>query len=260
MELNSSPKLNQNPIIGVVLRSSLNQPLKDILHRCILREVPGGGWSSSRTDCSVNGVLFPGGSINLVTSGYARVSRLIFDLAKEANDEGDYFPLWGTCLGFQLLACVVGHEEGIRLSHTHTLDVALPLNFTEEAKESRMFKDFPKNTLRALAKEPVTANSHKYSVSTWTYKNNESLKAFYRVLTTNRSDKGKRFISTMEAYKYPFYGVQWHPEKSQFEWTGPTSHTRLLPSKLLSAAQTSLSVKRGKTFTDLTARQKRGKP
>ena len=25
------------------------------------------------------------------------------NLAKEANDNGDYFPVWGTCLGFEAL-------------------------------------------------------------------------------------------------------------------------------------------------------------
>jgi len=25
------------------------------------------------------------------------------NLAIEANDKGDYFPVWGTCLGFELL-------------------------------------------------------------------------------------------------------------------------------------------------------------
>merc|ERR1712168_1156095 len=28
---------------------------------------------------------------------------------------------------------------------------------------------------------------------------------------------GKEFISTVEAKNFPFYGVQWHPEKNNFE-------------------------------------------
>ncbi|NXE49773.1 GGH hydrolase, partial [Casuarius casuarius] len=46
---------------------------------------------------------------------------------------------------------------------------------------------------------------------------NEKLRNFYNVLTTNTADE-LEFISTMEAYKYPIYGVQWHPEKNAYEW------------------------------------------
>ncbi|NXB09067.1 GGH hydrolase, partial [Cnemophilus loriae] len=49
------------------------------------------------------------------------------------------------------------------------------------------------------------------------FTNNEKLRNFYNVLTTNTDDEVE-FISTMEAYKYPVYSVQWHPEKNPFEW------------------------------------------
>ncbi|RLW12982.1 hypothetical protein DV515_00000290 [Chloebia gouldiae] len=49
------------------------------------------------------------------------------------------------------------------------------------------------------------------------FTNNEKLRNFYKVLTTNTDDE-LEFISTMEAYKYPIYGMQWHPEKNPFEW------------------------------------------
>ncbi|XP_072307372.1 gamma-glutamyl hydrolase [Eucyclogobius newberryi] len=167
---------------------------------------------------SINGVLFPGGSVSLSQSGYAKATRLFLALAKEANDQGDYFPVLGICLGFQLLACVVA-EKRIITSSTPVNGVALPLNFTKEAKESRTFKGFPKDALDALATEPLMVNIHKYSVTLENYMKLENLNTFYRVLTTNTSDEGEVFISTMEAYNYPFYGVQWHPEKNQFEWT-----------------------------------------
>ncbi|NWZ20809.1 GGH hydrolase, partial [Asarcornis scutulata] len=50
---------------------------------------------------------------------------------------------------------------------------------------------------------------------------NEKLHKFYNVLTTNTDGKVE-YISTMEAYKYPIYSVQWHPEKNPFEWKKST--------------------------------------
>ncbi|NXA37160.1 GGH hydrolase, partial [Eudromia elegans] len=46
---------------------------------------------------------------------------------------------------------------------------------------------------------------------------NEKLRNFYNVLTTNTADQ-LEFVSTMEAYEYPIYGIQWHPEKNAYEW------------------------------------------
>merc|ERR1712150_290766 len=37
--------------------------------------------------------------------------------------------------------------------------------------------------------------------------------------TTNKDESGNDFVSTIEAYDYPIYGTQWHPEKNNFEFT-----------------------------------------
>ena len=53
---------------------------------------------------SINGLLLPGGNAPLTgPGGYAEVGQLFYDWAKEANDAGDFFPIWGTCNGFELL-------------------------------------------------------------------------------------------------------------------------------------------------------------
>lgn len=36
----------------------------------------------------------------------------------------------------------------------------------------------------------------------------------FDVLSVNDDKKGRRFVSTIEGKKLPFYGVQWHPEKA----------------------------------------------
>lgn len=43
---------------------------------------------------SINGALSPGGADNLITSGYARIGKCIFNLGKKCYDDGDYFLLW----------------------------------------------------------------------------------------------------------------------------------------------------------------------
>ncbi|XP_030409026.1 gamma-glutamyl hydrolase-like [Gopherus evgoodei] len=164
---------------------------------------------------SINGVLFPGGGASLSTSQYARVARIFYKKALKANDKIDYFPVWGTCLGHQALTYFTSEKN--LLVRTKTGNISLPLTFTTAAKDSRMFQNFPDDLLQKLATEPLTAHFHKWSLSMKDFRKNEKLRNFYKVLTTNTDGKIE-FASTMEAYKYPFYGVQWHPEKNPFEW------------------------------------------
>lgn len=168
---------------------------------------------------SINGVLFPGGGVDLRTSEYSRVAKIFYRKALEANDKGDYFPVWGTCLGHELLTYLTSGE--ILLVNTKTNGFSLPLNFTSAAKHSRLFKNLPTDLFHAFANEPLTSNFHVWSISMENFTKNEKLYNFYNILTTNTDDE-LEFISTMEAYKYPIYGVQWHPEKNPFEWKNST--------------------------------------
>jgi gamma-glutamyl hydrolase len=53
---------------------------------------------------SINGAVFPGGIVNVLSSGYTKILRTILKLAKKTFDEGGCFPIIGMCLGHQILA------------------------------------------------------------------------------------------------------------------------------------------------------------
>ena len=45
-------------------------------------------------------------------SGYSKASYAFFTMAMEANDAGDFFPIWGTCLGMEMLGLITtGGQE-----------------------------------------------------------------------------------------------------------------------------------------------------
>ncbi|KAG7480780.1 hypothetical protein MATL_G00060030 [Megalops atlanticus] len=185
---------------------------------------------------SINGMMFIGGAVDLETSDYARAAKAFYRLAVESNDAGDYFPLWGTCMGFQLLTVLVAGEN--LLSNTTAENVAFPLNLTVEATSSRMFESFPTDLMKALSQEDLTGNFHHYGVTEKTFRGNEKLQQFFSVLSTNIAENGVEFVSTIEGRKYPFYGVQWHPEVNRFQWDPdmqfPHSHNAVRVSSLLS--------------------------
>ncbi|XP_043938996.1 gamma-glutamyl hydrolase-like [Protopterus annectens] len=165
---------------------------------------------------SINGILFPGGAVNLQTSEFAKTAKIFYDLAIKSYDSGDYFPIWGTCLGFQLLTVLTAGQN--LLSKTNSENISLPLNLTEAIQSSKMFQDFPPEILKALSKEDLTGNFHHYGLLTQTFRNCGKLKDFFTILSTNKDRNGVDFVSTIEGTKYPIYGVQWHPEVNRFQW------------------------------------------
>jgi gamma-glutamyl hydrolase len=58
----------------------------------------------------VNGFLLPGGSA-LLRSGHdwLDTAKLMLDLALDANDRGDYFPVVAICMGFEI-CCALPSE------------------------------------------------------------------------------------------------------------------------------------------------------
>ncbi|XP_036194245.1 gamma-glutamyl hydrolase [Myotis myotis] len=231
LRLSAAPASTQKPIIGILMQKCYPKAMKNLGKYYIAAsyvkylESAGARVVPVRPDLtdeeyvklfhSINGVLFPGGGADLKKSGYARTAEIFYSLATQSFDDGDYFPVWGTCLGFEELSYLVSGES--LLTHTNTEGITMPLNFTESILQSRMFRNFPADLLLSLELEPLTANFHKWSLSKMNFTKNEKLKAFFNVLTTNTDGKIE-FISTMEGYKYPVYGVQWHPEKSPYEW------------------------------------------
>lgn len=226
-----SRPLNYRPIIGILAQENLDvdpaphgtsyiaasyvKYLESAGARVVPIRINRTEEEYSKLFNSINGLLLPGGDINIEYSQFTRTAKIFYKLAVKANDEGDYFPLWGTCQGFQQLTVLTANKN--LLTNTDTEAVALPLTFAPGSTTSRMFRQFPKNLLQSLAQESITGNFHSWSLSVQNYSRNSNLKRFYKVLSTN-TDGTTEFISTMEAYRYPFYAVQWHPEKSPFEW------------------------------------------
>ncbi|KAG1714967.1 Gamma-glutamyl hydrolase [Nymphon striatum] len=164
----------------------------------------------------INGVLLPGGNVPISNSTYyTRAIQTLFNLAKGLNDKGDYFPIWGTCLGFQNL--MVWYSDYSILSNCEAEDVAMPLKFKPGYRKSKMFGELDDELNHIFTTENVTVNFHHDGIRPVDFKKH-SLGNDLRILSTNTDIHGVEFISSIEAFKYPFYGVQFHPEKNLFVW------------------------------------------
>lgn len=165
----------------------------------------------------INGLLFPGGATYFTNSdGYAAAGAVLYNLAVDLNAHDDYFPIWGTCLGFQLMLYLAAGQRELRCSCSAN-DISLPLEFTQDFNESSLFGAAPENVISALRTQNITANYHKFCI-TQTNLTEFGLSQQWRVLSVNNDINGVEFISSIQSRMYPFYGVIFHPEKNSYEW------------------------------------------
>jgi len=166
---------------------------------------------------NINGILFPGGGSDLNGTQLFYAGQRLYRNAIQANWNGDYFPIFGHCQGFELLALITSQDFNI-LSSVDAENISMPLYLTDEAMESRWLGSAPSEVIEILTTEAVTMNNHVECVTPYDFENNEYLPRFYSVLSTNKDKEGKEFISLWEGNNFPIYGMQWHAEKPQFEW------------------------------------------
>ncbi|GKT14799.1 putative multi-domain containing protein [Aduncisulcus paluster] len=208
---------------------------------------------------SVNGVLFTGGEdfISLdPENAYTHTAHRVLDRVKEYNDQGITFPLWGTCLGFEMICCletdtmdILSATEGVErialplnftsyasssalyAASSHADDevlsvcverIALPLNFTSYASSSALYaasSHADDEVLSVCATENVALNAHSWSVLMTDFYSYPELYESYNLLSTNKSPGDDSvFVSSIEHTTYPIFGTQYHPEKNGYEF------------------------------------------
>lgn len=171
---------------------------------------------------AINGILFPGGSASLQGGPFYETAEKLFKMALEENDKGEYFPVFGTCLGFELLSVIISQDHDV-LERFSAKAQPAPLYFTNDrSKQRNMFKWFPARVLEKLSTECLAMENHQFGISPQKMAANGALSSFFRVLTTSPDKNNEIYVSTVEGRKYPVTAVQWHPEKNAFEWGVPS--------------------------------------
>lgn len=168
---------------------------------------------------SLNGVLFTGGDLGLaLDSDYVKSATHFYNHSFTMAAKGETFPIWGTCMGFQLLHILVAQTTDVLTDGYDSWDVSFPLTLTPQAHQSRFFSGFPPEVVKDLSSQNITLNFHKSGILPKAYHTYPELATTFDILSTNHDLKGTPFISTIEAKHAPIYGTQWHPERSQFEF------------------------------------------
>lgn len=131
------------------------------------------------------------------------------------NDSGHFYPLWGTCLGFENMAIWASDEGSDVLSSLAAHNINLPLDFIGDPTSSKMFGDlgFKAEGFHDYA---VALNSHSFGLSPDKFKTDAGLAEIYHPTSISYTPDAESlpFVASMESSKYPFFGTQFHPEKA----------------------------------------------
>ena len=174
---------------------------------------------------SLNGALITGGETDIksLDSPYMRAAGALYDHAHDLHAHGETWPLWGTCMGMQVLSILGAQDPSVLLSHAYdSEDLVLPLTLTPAAATSQLLCDkcLPAEARTTLLTRNATVNLHHDGVPPEAFGAGTTLGGAFSLLSTNVDHKGKAFASTIEASDgAPIFGAQWHPERPQFEWT-----------------------------------------
>jgi len=166
----------------------------------------------------LNGLLWTGGDSEIVNGPYATTSKYLLSLILEMNKKADYFPLWGTCQGFQQVAIYFANDPSVLISRP-LINTLAPVNFTQDPILSSILNQAPDSVVGAFQYENITVNNHNYGVDPKSFQTNEYLLNNFTVLATNLDSNGDPFVALVEGLGFPVYGNQFHPEKNSFEWS-----------------------------------------
>jgi len=182
---------------------------------------------------AVNGVYVPDGEADVCAGAFAELVKFVLDLAKQTNQMGDYFPVWGGALGFQVMLVQLSGNCSM-LSSFDADDIVAPFEFTNAADGSRVFGKGSegwkqlRETMASASAAHMQGSDMGLLHEEWLH--NTPLKSLFNLLALSVDMDGTKFVSVLESKKFPFYLSHWHTEKTSMEWT--SGHLSVQSAKL----------------------------
>ncbi|KAL4437890.1 hypothetical protein ABPG74_001061 [Tetrahymena malaccensis] len=250
---NQLPDINHNPVIGIYAQPSWwDEYPRQYFQYVLNANIDWVQMSGAQTVIipfdetqeyydnlfsKINGVLFTGGDYNINIdvpidkfqpqtgkNQWTQNAAYLLKKAVEANNNGDYFPVWGICQGFQLLHYIVSGFNYTILNH-----ITNDFNFTRNANllhlsQANLFSDFNNDWIDYSETKAPFLYLHELGITQQDYEYNPKLKEFFQILgvsanSTNIDAKDAfQYLAIVEAKNYPIAGVQFHPEYTIFQW------------------------------------------
>lgn len=173
----------------------------------------------------INGLLLPGGAADLHPNKHQffRSVSYMFQLAEESNQRGERFPIWGTCLGWEAMAVLVAGNYSVLSDSGPFNQPGNAASILAADRKSRLLRDLPESLFKQLSRQEVVFYAHELGVTLQAFrqhiaKANSPNGDCWHVVATSKDLNGREFVAMAENKCRPYMGVQFHPEKSLYEW------------------------------------------
>ena len=156
----------------------------------------------------LDGVLYPGGGGDYINAG-----KIVLDHIKKSNDDGKFYPAWGTCLGFERLATFTASDPDSVLEKYGVSHVSIPIELKVDPMDSKMFCQLDDDA-HIFESSNYTYNAHSFSIDPKKLETDAGLKDFWTLTSVSKDANGREFVASMESKDYPIMATQFHPEKT----------------------------------------------
>ena len=159
---------------------------------------------------NIDGLILPGGNDDPddINSTY-NCAKILMDLAFEHGN----FPILGICQGLQYLITYYSNDTWS--------NVKTYINHHNQPERLIPKTDLTNSILHNISIERLSEKqfffNHNYSINIETFDSHPDLSNTFTILTTSIYNNDI-YVSTIQGKNRPFFGVQWHPEKPNFEW------------------------------------------
>ena len=148
----------------------------------------------------LNGILLPGGGASLDPNNSViyRVGSILYEEAEKSNAAGERFPIWGTCLGWELLTAVITSYDTLKESGLFVHE-GVSSSLFDVKQRSSMFGGMKHDLIRKVKEgEKYFYYSHEFAVTPEVFKKTMAKKCW--VMTAQSHDSvGKAFVAAAES-------------------------------------------------------------
>lgn len=144
---------------------------------------------------------------------YLEYGRFIYHQLKDMNDNGTYYPLWGTCMGYENMVSYVA-DAGWDVLSVYDYDTgSMALEFVVDPRDTKMFNQLGDRAF-LFEQYNTSYNAHHWGLNPDKFNTDKGLSSIYHHTAISYMPDGRPFVAAVESDNYPFFGTQFHPEKT----------------------------------------------
>ena len=146
---------------------------------------------------------------------YYNYVRSLVTKAKAFNDAGRRFPIWATCLGFETLLMALSDGKVLRDPGIDNDEVNTPVKF-DKYKKSIFNTVFSNDDFKDMRNNDYFYFHHVYGFISSETLNEPYVLDNIDILAQSITSNDLKIVAAYQHRRYPFVGVQFHPEEVEF--------------------------------------------